>query len=89
MSFDAKIVHGNKDIVHRLEHALELAKKGEMVGLIICGVFEHVDGDYDSQQTIGWTGAYKSDILHPWPRLLTAVCAAKRDILNEGVRDWE
>jgi len=75
-----KLIKGNRDVVDSLEHALDMAKRGKLVGVVICGVAE-VGGE----PTVGFHWAHKSDLPFAWARLLSAVTDAHQDLARNGL----
>lgn len=75
-----RLITGNRDVVASLEFALEQAKAGKLVGLVLCGVFEDEHG-----RDIGFHWAHKDDLSFAWPRLLAAVTDAQQLIARKGL----
>lgn len=75
-----RVILGNRDVVASLEFALEKAKAGSLVGVVLCGVFEDGEG-----RDVGFHWAHRDDLEFPWPRLLTAVTDAQQNIAREGL----
>lgn len=74
------IVHGGRDLVEVLEDALERAKSGELVGIVLCGV--------TANNHVGWHGAFVAGTPHVWARLVASLSSAQNELLTEGVGDW-
>lgn len=75
------VIHGNRDVVATLEHALDMARRGQLVGVVLCAVAE-VDGEAPS---VGFHWAHRDTLSHPWPRMLAAVTDAQQSIAREGL----
>lgn len=68
-------INGNKDVVSALEEALEEARAGRLVGIVLCGLYG---------EEIGWGWAHKTGLPYPWPRLLSSVADAHHELTREG-----
>lgn len=80
-----KVIVGNKDVIECLEQALEEARAGTLVGVVVCGI---TAGDGLTSGNQGWHGAVRDDVPFPWPRLLTTVSAAYQDLVH-GIEGWK
>ena len=76
-----KVLIGNKDVIDSLEHALEEARAGRLIGVVICGI----GTDAETGETgMGWDAAVREDAPFPYPRILASVATAYQDLLREG-----
>lgn len=78
-----KLFSGNRDIIDTLEEAVEMARKGKLIGITLCGVGIDDDGSYG----IGNQSAWNEDMISPWSHLLAAVADAQHHLLSEGLVD--
>lgn len=75
-----QVIAGNRDVVESLEHALDMAKRGKLVGVVICGLAE-VEGETAS----GFHWAHKDDLPFAWARLLAASTDATHSLAIDGL----
>lgn len=80
MTFNHKLIHGNKDVVEILEEAAGLAREGVIQGVIIVGV---------TPNGSGWRGAVCDEVEWPWARLMAAVNTVQMELCRDGIVEWE
>lgn len=73
---------GNRDLIETLEEALALARSGELLGVMVCGVAATADG-----LGYGWNYAWNDDLPQPWANMLAASISASDDLRFKGLRE--
>ena len=77
---DFRLIPGGGDVVSQLEEALEHARSGTLVGIVICGITE-----IDGKPCCGWSWAHRDDLYAPWARLSAILGLAHFELTKEGI----
>lgn len=77
------LLHGGKDMIETLEEALEKARKGELLGFVLCTVEPPRDGW--NEPSLWWTWAHHEDMPAPFSLMLATVTCAKATLLEQGL----
>jgi len=75
-----ELIQGGGDIVKALEHLLEEARQGRVVGVVLCAISDRDDGTFH-----GWTWAHKDGVVAPWARLHAVAADAAHHLMKDGL----